>query len=256
MTGPMGGASGNEIGRVSVRVVPDITGFRKKVKKDLKAEMAGFEHKIKVVADAKSLKQFKNKVQDSLNGQTVTAEVLGDTEGFKKTVDNAAEGLETKVKVGADTKKAEKSLDRWQRRYLSKIENLVSEIDTAANLTPEGEIYRQSFTNQLKGLSKRVISLDLKADAADLADLRYDIDELYRYFRNEAAKTDLIPKKKAADAKRLVDRLTALTQFEVDLAVQTNLIEKLQEEANAASRKVDVLLTPKIRTLDIVKAGG
>ncbi len=244
MTGPMGGASGNEIGRVSVRVVPDITGFRKKVKKDLKAEMAGFEHKIKVVPHEKSLKQFKGKVQDSLSGQTVTAEVLGDTntEQFKKSVDEAAEGLETKVKVGANTDEAESSIDRFKNRYLNKFSRMIGEFEANIPLTVGGEELRKDLKGDEKAFKELLKQIKPKLDDDTLTDLRRQVDEFYREVYERGRDSQLLNLDNAGAVQRSMKAINKFTEMDLDLKFKVQGLEKAADDAKSASVAADALI--------------
>lgn len=242
MTGPMGGASGNEIGWVSVRVVPDITGFRKKVKKDLKAKMAGFEHKIKVVPHEESLKKFAGKVQDSLNGQTVTAKVLGDTEQFQKSVDDAAKGLDAEVDVDADTDEAARSIDRFKNRYLNKFSRMIGEFEANIPLTVGGEELRRDLKADEKAFKELLKKIKPKLDDDTLADLRRQIDEFYLEVYKRGRDAQLLNLDNAGAVQRAMKAINKFTEMDLDLKFKVEGLEKAAAEAKAASDAADVLI--------------
>jgi phage-related protein len=243
MTGPMGGASGNEIGRVSVRVVPDITGFRKKVKKDLKAEMAGFEHKIKIAPHEESLKKFAGKVQDSLNGQTVTANaVLGNPEGFQKSVDDAAKGLEAEVPVGANTDEAEQSIDRFKNRYLNKFSRMIGEFEANIPLTIDGEELRRDLKADEKAFKELLKKIKPKLDDDTLTGLRRQIDEFYLEVYERGRDAQLLNLDNAGAVQRAMKAINKFTEMDLDLKFKVEGLEKAAKDAKAASDAADVLI--------------
>ncbi len=252
----MAGAGGKEVGRVSIRVVPDLDKFRE----ELGAELEKWEKKTLDIQAR--LKDSGKQLTDDVKGATknLTADVAAKatgTEKLAKDIEGSAEGLDAKVKVSADTKPAQKQLDRFQRRYLSKIETLLSNIDVASKLTPAGEFNRQAFDDLAKGFRVKVNSLDLSDDLADIADLRFEIDELYREIELKAKKTDLIPKNKLADTKRVIERFASQNQFKADFVVKQLDFEKAVEEAKAKSEKrwsdFDAKLRIRVDDGEIVK---
>ncbi|QJD50124.1 tape measure protein [Mycobacterium phage Danforth] len=123
------GPGGREVGRISVRVVPDSTGFRSKMQKQLEAETAGLDAE----ADLK----------------------LGDTAEFRAKAKAATEGLEADVSLNANTK----NFDRIQKRMLGNAQTAMNKLAAKASFTPDGErMYRQS-EKAFKALEK-----DIKAD--------------------------------------------------------------------------------------------
>jgi hypothetical protein len=250
------GAGGKQVGQVSIRVVPDLDEFRE----ELKAELEKWEKK--TVDIQARLKDSGKKLTDDVKGATknltadVNAKATG-TEKLAKDIEGSTKGLDAKVKVGADTKQAQKQLDRFQRRYLGKIETLLSNIDIASKLTPSGEFNRQAFDDLAKSFRRKVNSLDLSDDLADIADLRFEIDELYREIELKAKKTDLIPKNKLADTKRVIERFASQNQFKVDFIVKQLEFERDIEEALAKSEKrwadLDAKLRIRVEDGEIIK---
>jgi phage-related protein/23S rRNA pseudoU1915 N3-methylase RlmH len=255
------GAGGKEVGRVSIRVVPDLDRFREDLKKKLEQVERELRGRVAVDVDAR-LKDSGKKLTDDIEKSTknlkaeVEAKATG-TEKLAKDIQGAAKGSKAKVKVSADTKQAQKQLDRFQRRYLGKIETLLSNIDIASKLTPSGEFNRQAFDDLAKSFRRKVNSLDLSDDLADIADLRFEIDELYREIELKAKKTDLIPKNKLADTKRVIERFASQNQFKVDFIVKQLEFERDIEEALAKSEKrwadLDAKLRIRVEDGEIIK---
>ncbi|WP_016895844.1 phage tail protein [Mycobacteroides abscessus] len=72
----MAGAGGREVGRVSVRVVPDTDGFRRELKRQLEAITKGLEAKVDIDPD---LKGFRQKVNAATKGMDAHIQVHADT---------------------------------------------------------------------------------------------------------------------------------------------------------------------------------
>lgn len=72
----MAGAGGREVGRISVRVVPDTDGFRRELKRQLEAITKGLEAKVNVVPD---LDGFRQKVNAATKGMDAHIQVHADT---------------------------------------------------------------------------------------------------------------------------------------------------------------------------------
>ncbi|WP_457171514.1 phage tail protein [Mycobacteroides abscessus] len=72
----MAGAGGREVGRISVRVVPDTDGFRRSLKRQLEAITKGLEAKVDIDPD---LKGFRQKVNAATKGMDAHIQVHADT---------------------------------------------------------------------------------------------------------------------------------------------------------------------------------
>ncbi|SKD58111.1 Phage-related protein [Mycobacteroides abscessus subsp. massiliense] len=72
----MAGAGGREVGRVSVRVVPDTDGFRRELKRQLEAITKGLEAKVDIAPD---LDGFRQKVNAATKGMDAHIQVHADT---------------------------------------------------------------------------------------------------------------------------------------------------------------------------------
>ncbi|WP_313860292.1 phage tail protein [Mycobacteroides abscessus] len=72
----MAGAGGREVGRVSVRVVPDTDGFRRELKRQLEAITKGLEAKVNIDPD---LDGFRQKVNAATKGMDAHIQVHADT---------------------------------------------------------------------------------------------------------------------------------------------------------------------------------
>lgn len=95
----MAGPGGTEVGRVSVRVVPDLDGFRDKVKRELE-EVEGMEAEVKVTIDLTELKAQVEEIKallKSISDETVKVNVDktgGGIEGIATGLKNVARDAE------------------------------------------------------------------------------------------------------------------------------------------------------------------
>lgn len=90
------GPGGHEVGRVSVRVVPNTSGFRRRLQRDLEAETAGLDVDIAVRPD---LKNFREKIKAAAAGISTNVDVKAKTAGFRASVAAASKGLTAQVDV-------------------------------------------------------------------------------------------------------------------------------------------------------------
>ncbi len=84
----MAGAGGREVGRISIRVVPDTDGFRRELKRQLEAITKGLEAKVNIDPDL---------------------------DGFREKVNSATKGFDAHVQVHADTSRARAEMFALQR---------------------------------------------------------------------------------------------------------------------------------------------
>lgn len=97
----MAGPGGKEVGRISIRVVPNTDHFRSELQAQLKAIAKSMEVKIKVTPD---LNGFRQKVQAATKGIRTTVGVGANTAGFRSTVTAATRGVpNATIDVDANT---------------------------------------------------------------------------------------------------------------------------------------------------------
>ncbi|GAB4584399.1 hypothetical protein [Nocardia sp. IFM 10818] len=95
----MAGPGGKEVGRVSVRVVPDTEKFREALRRQLAAETKGLEVEIPVRADTKN---FRRQIEQAAKGARGSARVDADTSGIRRQVEDATRGLRGSVRLDVD----------------------------------------------------------------------------------------------------------------------------------------------------------
>lgn len=163
------GPGGKEVGRISIRVVPDTTRFRDRLKKDLEA------------------------LEKTLKGELG---MTPDMDGFREKVKAATAGMEAKVKVDADTNPAKNALDRFQRRMLSEMQNNLGKLESKIDLTVDGEKFRRSVEGATKRLSKEIhekIPLDVELAAGQRAKIVSEIAAIKKMAETDTIKLRLDP---------------------------------------------------------------
>lgn len=83
-------AAAREVGRVSVRVVPDTDGFRRDLKRQLESIVKGVEAKINVNPDVSG---FRQKVNASVKGMRTEVAVVPDVKTFRGRVKEMLSGV-------------------------------------------------------------------------------------------------------------------------------------------------------------------
>lgn len=104
----MAGAGGKEVGRLSIRVVPDMDGFREKV--EAEARGAGKDVRIPVDADTREARRKIDEIKDE-KGRAVV-DLDADTRGVREKIKAETSGIRAKVHVDVD----ESELQRIKNR--------------------------------------------------------------------------------------------------------------------------------------------
>jgi len=186
-----GGAGGKEVGRVSIRVVPNTEGFREKLKADLEAIERGEEVKVRVGTDF-------------------------DKDGLKAKAKAAAEEAETSVKIRADG-------DLFQRRMVAELDKIHKATEAKIALTPDGEQFRRAIESEVGALKKDATSripLDVELAAGQRAKVAADIEALKKVAEGSAIKLKLDPE--------FDYRLRqSLKKFEKDIPVPESFFQRL-----------------------------
>src|SRR5699024_4204925 len=136
------GPGGFSVGKVSLRVVPDTSGFREETIAGIKKEMAGFAVKVQVKPD---LDGFREKVKAETAGWTATVKVKTDRSELDRLQDEVSD-----VKVGTRLNKG--SLDLFQQRMRKELEGFERDIEMKIPLTPAGENFRRNMTREVNSV--------------------------------------------------------------------------------------------------------
>ncbi|AGK87504.1 tape measure protein [Mycobacterium phage HINdeR] len=119
----MAGAGGEEVGRISIRVVPDTDRFREDLERELQAAEKGHKVQIPVVADTSS---FQREVQQAVsNLPDAEIDVEANTKGVRAEILAAARNATAKIDV--DTNGIRRKLDllnvAFEKRVASALDN-------------------------------------------------------------------------------------------------------------------------------------
>lgn len=93
------GPGGHEVGRVSVRVVPNTTGFRRRLQTELEAETRGVDAEVSIRPD---LKGFREKIKAAASGIEAAVNIDADTRGLRQKINASTKGLRANVEVDVD----------------------------------------------------------------------------------------------------------------------------------------------------------
>lgn len=169
MTSP----GGQEVGRISVRVVPNTSDFRRTLERDLKAITKGLEFQIPGEAD---MSRFRAQVERATrNMPNASIDVDADTSGLRDRIERAAGGAKAKVKVDEDD--FEGSIDRFQKRMLGQLTKAFSSLEAKIPATVDGETVRRDFNRLEKQITRELVAeVPLKLDEASAAKFRDKIN--------------------------------------------------------------------------------
>lgn len=95
----MASAGSREVGRISVRVVPDTDGFRRALKRQLEAITKGLEAKVDLDPD---LKGFREKVKAATQGMKEKVDVDADTNPLKRKIKDAVTPKDSGIQLKLD----------------------------------------------------------------------------------------------------------------------------------------------------------
>lgn len=162
--------SSKEVGKISIRVVPDLDNFRSKLKKELEAIENGLKVKVKVVADG--VAKVKAEVASAAKDQTAKVHVDADTKGVRQKIEAAARGAKAEVDVDV-------GLDRFQRRLLGRLQKAFSSIEPKLELDVDGEALRRSFDKTERKI-RDSLNLKIPVELEEAAEFRSEVDRLVR----------------------------------------------------------------------------
>ncbi|QKO02422.1 tail length tape measure protein [Mycobacterium phage DroogsArmy] len=227
----MAGAGGEEVGRISIRVVPDTDRFREDLARDLEAAEKGHRVEIPVTADTD---KFRREVEAAANNvPDAEIDVEANTKGVRAQILAAARDATAKIDV--DTNGIRRKLDllnvAFEKRVASALDN------------------KPLIADSFQSMQRRLNTLDLNWDRKvkdTLAKIKPQIelgvspefDYRLRQRLQKFAKTNMLDLK--IDPKfdfQLRQRLAKLqnTKFEPD-GFQSSMLSELDK----ASRRIEV----------------
>lgn len=184
----MAGAGGEEVGRISIRVVPDLDKFREKLRTGLAAIENTERCKIKV--EVVGLEKAKSEVAAAAKDVKATVKTTADTKGVRAKIEAAAKDTVAKIKVEVD----QTTYDRFEKRLKALSESRVSKYDPEFELTVKDEKLRRKVEDklkELKDLASLPISLDPRIHVKDKLYLRQQFDEIDNTLKKHAAASQL-----------------------------------------------------------------
>ncbi len=245
-------ASGNEVGKISIRVVPNLEDFHEDLERQLKAEekkqrdKAAAKAKVRADTDTSSIPKDVKKAEKSVGNIEVDV-VAGDTKKLISEVQKSTDDLDADVDLKTN-------LDRFKRRYKSKFQALIADFESNIALTADGELIRESLKGLEDEFDGKLALIDPAKDINTLVRLRREVEKFYRETREDGA--ELIGRNVVSDTKRVIDRLSALAKFDADLKSQMAQFNEAVEAAKVDSEKTWAELDVKLKLSEDLKWNG
>ncbi len=238
-------ASGNEVGKISIRVVPNLEDFHDDLERKLKAEEK--KQRDKAAAKAKvraDTEEYEEDLGDANKRASKDSKVAPgfDPSRYTKEYEKATKDLplpepdETDVPLKID-------LDRFKRRQLSQFQKMMAEFEVNIPLTVDGEILRKQYKDLETGFLEKLRLLDPKKDQEALTQLRREIDTFYKDVREQGTKDSLLVR---PEANLKVERLGDLEKSQRNLELLMDQLNADLYKAYFASEKVDVLIRASV----------
>ncbi|MDO3233196.1 cation transporter [Mycobacteroides abscessus subsp. abscessus] len=142
----MAAAGSREVGRVSVRVVPDTDGFRRALKRQLEAITKGIEAKINVDPDVSGFRQKVSAATKALDNAKVKVDVDKNSEILRK---NGFHTADETIKLKLDPK-----FDYMLRQRLQKMGAVKVPVE------PDVKTFRMRFATMMSKLKNRLSNIE------------------------------------------------------------------------------------------------
>ncbi|CPU26750.1 Phage-related protein [Mycobacteroides abscessus] len=139
-------AAAREVGRISVRVVPDTDGFRRALKRQLEAITKGLEAKVDVDPDLKGFRQKVNAATKGLDHAKVKVDVDKNSEILRK---NGFHTADETIKLKLDPK-----FDYMLRQRLKKMDAVKVPVE------PDVKTFRTRFATMMSKLKNRLSEIE------------------------------------------------------------------------------------------------
>ncbi|MBN7473072.1 phage tail protein [Mycobacteroides abscessus] len=139
-------AAAREVGRVSVRVVPDTDGFRRALKRQLEAITKGIEAKINVDPDVSGFRQKVSAATKALDNAKVKVDVDKNSEILRK---NGFHTADETIKLKLDPK-----FDYMLRQRLQKMGAVKVPVE------PDVKTFRMRFATMMSKLKNRLSNIE------------------------------------------------------------------------------------------------
>lgn len=226
--------NGQDVGQISIKVVPNLDGFRAELRRKLKAiedSVRGEVH-VDVKADITGVRE---KIEALSQDTDAEINVHADTAGVREEIEAAARDTTAHINVEVD----HKSLDRFQRRMLREIESAMAQIEPKLHLTPDGEKLRrdlEKLTHTLKQKSHFEVATDLGIAAGQREKLAAEVKAAKEYAEKFAGPLEF---KTTTDKEQFAfhNRLRALRK---QLAAEDEKMRRRVQEVNDRTAAEDI----------------
>lgn len=134
----MSNFNGQDVGQISIKVVPNLDGFRAELRRELK------------------------EIEKSTRGE-ITVDVDADTTGVREKIEAAARDTTAHVDVDVDST----ALDRFQRRLLGEMSSILARMEPKIKLDVDGEHLRRQMNKQFSKVGETIkAKLDVEPEIA------------------------------------------------------------------------------------------
>ncbi|AVR76973.1 tapemeasure protein [Mycobacterium phage Jabiru] len=174
------GAGGTEVGRIYIRVVPDADGFHG----NLRRQLQGADKDVEVEVKPTGLENVRKKARD------------------------ASKGLEAEVQLNADTTKATRQLDLFQKRQTKDLNKFLTQLEAKIPLTAEGERFRRQIERAARELENEIkadIPVEASLAAGQRAKVLGEVQAVKKLAERDAIQLKLDPTFDYKLHNRLVD---------------------------------------------------
>lgn len=179
----MSTGAAEEVGKIAIRVVPELGEFRAK----MAAEFAKWNDlTVKVKAESVGTEKVREQIKSAAKDQVAKIEATesGASAAAKK-IDVAARDRVTKIKVDVDSA----DMARFERRMAGMAESKVGKHEPTFNLTVADEVLRRQVESklaELKGLASLPVHLDPEIATRDKIYLKEEYDKLNETLQKHA----------------------------------------------------------------------
>ncbi|QKT07939.1 hypothetical protein HUN08_12635 [Gordonia sp. X0973] len=242
---------GKEVGRVSVRVVPDTSRFRRQVEKDLNRDLKGLKAKVRVDPD---MAGFRKKVKSSTEGMRAKVRVDVDD----KQLQNVMRSKKS-VKVKADVVVDHRQLDYFQRSLEGPGRHRKIDIDVDVDKAKRGlhsleqDVGRafQKMERAAKGLQLGKMFIPNKSLAKMT---EKDLDDLAKKTGNHRFVIDVVLRDAIAKAKLAELSRPRKTELKVD--VDKSSTQRIFSLISSIGKRVSDAFNPNTGMLAKMGGGG
>ena len=237
------GAGGIEVGRASLRVVPNFDGFLTKARKGLKQAEKRLQLRVKVIPEIKDLDKHIKDIKQTINVDVDSAKARAELEAIKALA-NKIDRLRPDVDVDADTKKALQQLKKFNADAERILNDNSIDIDADTRKALEQiKAFDKRAEQILDNKSVRIKADDGKAQR-DIAKMLAMLSMLDSYdptitLRTNTRLVSQAVKKLADGIKNVADGQHAINFDVRKIDVGTDKVHRFQSAFDGLMKKVD-----------------